>query len=72
MQHIYALQTIFDWMKVWIEQCTKYNNGRLTWEGVSTLVKEAELRRDTNLTQREIALAHDLRYKHASIFTHTT
>ena len=60
-----------DWMKVWIERCKEYNNGRLSWECVSTLVKEDELKWDTNLTQRKIDLAHGLKYK-AKIFIHTT
>ena len=45
-------------MKVWVERCQNYKKGRLTWEAVFTLAREAELRRDTNLTQREIDLAH--------------
>ena len=57
-------------MKVWIEWCKESNNGRLTWEGVSTLVKEVELKQDTNITQREIDLAHGLKDKFESIFTH--
>ena len=39
---------------------------------MSTLVKEAELRRDTNFTQREIDLAHGLKNKQEIIFTHAT
>ena len=50
-------------MKVWIEQCTKCY-GRLSWEGVDTLVKVAHRNQDTNLTQREI----DLAYVHPHFF----
>ena len=59
-------------MKVWIEQCKQSNNGRLSWYGVSTLVKEAECRGYTNITHREIDLAYGLKYGQESIFTHTT
>ena len=59
-------------MNIWVEWCRNYNNGRLTREGVSTLVKEAELRWDTNITQREIELAHGLKNKQTRIFTHDT
>lgn len=61
-----------DWMKVWIEQYKKDSNGRLSWCGVSTLVKEAQWNGDTNLTRREIDLAYGLKYYQPSIFTHTT
>jgi len=37
---------------------------------VDTLVKEAHLNEDTNLTVREIALAYGLNDKKESIFTH--
>jgi hypothetical protein len=57
-------------MKVWIDRCIQCN-GRLSWEGVATLLKEAHCNQDTNLTQREIDLAYGLKDKHASIlFTH--
>jgi hypothetical protein len=42
-------------------------NGRLSWEGVDTLLKEAHHNQDTNLTKREIDLAYVLKDKHASI-----
>ena len=35
------------------------------------MVKEVELRQDTNFTQRKIDLAHGLKDKYESIFTHT-
>ena len=57
-------------MKVWIDRYIQCN-GRLSWEGVATLLKEAHHNQDTNLTQREIDLAYGLKDKHASIFTHT-
>lgn len=59
-------------MKVWIERCKPSNNGRLSWYGVSTLVKEVERRGDTNIIQMGIDLAYGLKDAQASIFTHTT
>jgi hypothetical protein len=57
-------------MKVWIDRCIQFN-GRLSWEGVATLLKEAHRNQDTYITQREIDLAYGLKDKHASIlFTH--
>ena len=61
-----------DWMKLSIEQCKQANNGRLSWYGVSSLVKEALRIGDTNITQREIDLAYGLKYCQTHIFTHTT
>ena len=58
--HLYIANN-HDLMRVLIERCNESNNGSLTWEGVSTLVKEDELRRDTNITQREIDLEHGLK-----------
>jgi hypothetical protein len=58
-------------MKKWIDRCNIQCNGRLSWEGVATLLKEAHRNQDTNLTQREIDLAYGLKDKHESIlFTH--
>ena len=45
---------------VWIEWC-QHSGHTLTWEGVSSLVKEAHRNGDSNVTQREIDLAHGLR-----------
>jgi hypothetical protein len=53
-------------MKVCIDRCIQ-REGRLSWEGVSTLVIEAHHNGDTNLTQQEIDLAHGLKDKQASI-----
>ena len=53
-------------MKVWIDRCIQ-REGRLSWEGVSTLVIEAHRNGDTNLTQQEIDLAHGLKDKQASM-----
>jgi hypothetical protein len=56
-------------MKVWIEICIQ-NDGRLSWQWVSTLVIESHCNGDTNLTQREIDLAYGLKDKQESmIFT---
>ena len=43
-------------MMVWIERC-QHSGQTLTWEGVSSLVKEAYRNADSNVTQREIDLA---------------
>ena len=48
-------------MMVWIERCQQ-NGCSLTWEGVASLVTEAHRNEDSNVTQREIDLAHGLRY----------
>ena len=55
-----------DWMKLWIEQCEQHH-GRLSWEGVATLIKRAHRNEDHNLTQREIDLAYGLKDKQVSI-----
>ena len=49
-----------DWMTVWIDRC-QHSGWTLTWEGVSSLVKEAHCNGDSNVTQREIDLARGLR-----------
>jgi hypothetical protein len=57
-------------MKVWIDRCNIKCNGRLSWEGVATLLKESHRNQDTNLTQREIDLSYGLKYKDANtLFT---
>ena len=57
--HLYIANNL-DWMTVWIERC-QHSGRTLTWEGVSSLVKEAHRNGDSNVTQREIDLAHGLR-----------
>ena len=58
-------------MKVWIDRCVIQCNGRLSWEGVDTLLKDSHHNQDANLTQREIDLTYGLKDKHGSIlFTH--
>ena len=47
-------------MTVWIERC-QLSGRTLIWEGVSSLVKKAHRNGDSNVTQREIDLAHALR-----------
>ena len=60
-----------DWMKVGIERCKQSGHG-LSWEGVASLVKEAHLNGDANLTEREIDLAYGLKDKHVIILiSHT-
>jgi hypothetical protein len=55
-------------MKVWIKRCIQCY-GRLSWEWVATLVKEAHHSEYTKLTQREIDLTYGLNDKHALILT---
>lgn len=38
-----------DWMRVWTEKCEKVNNGRLSWYGVYSLVKESQNSGYTNI-----------------------
>jgi sucrose-6-phosphate hydrolase SacC (GH32 family) len=63
--HLYIANNL-DWMKLWIEQCEQHD-GRLSWEGVDTLIKRAHRNEDHNLTQREIDLAYGLKDKQVSI-----
>ena len=49
-----------DWMTVWIERC-QHSSRTLTWEGVSSLVKEAHHNRDPNVTQMVLDLIYGLR-----------
>ena len=49
--HIYIANNL-DWKKVWIVTCIQCD-GRLSWEGVSTLVIEAHHNGDTNIMHRE-------------------
>ena len=53
-------------MKVWIEWCEQSGHG-ISWEGLSSLVKETHCNVDTNLTQREIDLAYGLKDNQESI-----
>ena len=53
-------------MKVWIERCAQSSHG-ISWEGVASLVKEAQCNGDNNLTKREIYLAYGVKDKMASI-----
>ncbi len=63
--HLYIANNL-DWMKIWIEQCEQHDS-RLSWEGMSTLIKMAHHNDDPNLMQREIDLAFGLKDKHVSI-----
>ena len=47
-------------MKVWIERCEQYGHG-ISWEGVASLVKATHHNGDTDITQREIYLAYDIK-----------
>ena len=53
-------------MKLWIEWRAQSGHG-ISWEGVASLVKEAQHNGDNNLTEREIDLAYGVKYKMASI-----
>jgi hypothetical protein len=57
-------------MIVWIEICKQHNGGRLSWQRLSKLVREARRNGHANVTQREIYLAYGLKDVHASKFTH--
>ena len=48
-------------MNVWIERCKQHNGGRLSWQRLSELVREACHNGDQNVTQREIDLAYGLK-----------
>ena len=52
MQYICLLQTIKDWMTVWIERCQHSDHG-LKWESMSSLVKQAHFDRDPNEHKRK-------------------
>ena len=49
-----------DWMTVWIERC-KHSGQTLTWEGVSSLVKEAHRNGDPNVMPMVVDLVYILR-----------
>ena len=57
-------------MNVWIERCKQHNGGRLSWQRLSELVREARRNGDANVTQREIDLTHGLEDGKVSKFTH--
>ena len=57
-------------MRVWIEICKKHNGGRLSWQRLFELVREAHHNRDANVTQREIDVAYGLKDGKVRKFTH--
>ena len=57
-------------MNVWIQRCKQHNGGRLSWQHLSELVREAHRNGDANVTQREIDLAYCLIDGQVSNFTH--
>ena len=61
--HLYIANNL-DWMENWIEDREKHF-GRLTWEGVSKMIKTTDRHRYQfpDLTQREIDLAFGLKDK---------
>jgi hypothetical protein len=69
--HLYIANNL-DWMEHWIEYTEEYF-GRLSWEGVSKMIKTTHRHRDQfpDLTSREVDLAFGLKDKQASkFFTH--
>jgi hypothetical protein len=48
-------------MNVWIEICKQHNGGRLSWQRLSELVREARHNEDANVTRREIDIAYGLK-----------
>ena len=69
--YLYIANNI-DWMMVWIEQ-SQQNGFSLTWEGVASLVKEANLNGDFNVTPMVIDLENGSRGRkvHISLFIMT-
>jgi hypothetical protein len=59
--HLYIANNLY-WMKLLMEQCEQYD-GRLSWEGVATLIKRAHHNEDHNITQTKIDLAYGLKDK---------
>jgi hypothetical protein len=64
--HLYIANNL-DWMEHWIEYTEEYF-GRLSWEGVSKMIKKMHRHRDQfpDLTSREVDLAFGLKDKQAS------
>jgi hypothetical protein len=70
--HLYIANNLY-WMKLLMEQCEQYD-GRLSWEGVATLIKRAHRNEDHNITQTKIILAvyHTfLSLNHIVVYTQT-
>ena len=69
--HLYIANNVV-WMEHWIEDCEECFS-RLSWEGVSEMIKIAHCHRHQFLdlaSQREVDLAYGLKYKRASkLFT---
>ena len=57
-------------MNVWIERCKHHNGGRLSWQRLFELVREARRNGVSNVTQREIYLAYGLEDGQVRKFTH--
>jgi hypothetical protein len=64
--HLYIANNL-DWMENWIEYTEEYSD-RLSWEGVSKMIKTTHRHRDKfpDLTSREVDLAFGLEDKQAS------
>ena len=64
--HLYIANNL-DWMEHWIEYTEEYFD-RLSWEGVSKMIKKTHCHRDQflDLTSREVDLAFGLKYKQVS------
>ena len=57
--HLYIANNL-DWMTVWIERCQHFGR-TLTWEGVSSLVKEDHHNGDSNVMPMVVDLVKGLR-----------
>jgi hypothetical protein len=57
-------------MNVWMEICKQHNGGRLSWQRLSELVREACHNGYANVTHREIDLSYGLKDGQVSKFTH--
>jgi hypothetical protein len=64
--HLYIANNL-DWMEHWIEYTEEYFS-RLSWEGVSKMIKTTHRHRDQflDITSREVDLAFGLKDKQAS------
>ena len=50
-----------EWMSEWIETCKAHNDGRLSWQLLFELIREAYRSGDGNVTDKKIDLAYGLK-----------
>lgn len=60
MHYICILQTIFDWMTVWIQK-SQENGCSLTWDSIALLVKEVHRNGHPNVMPMVLDVEHGLR-----------